>query len=774
MNSGAGILLVGCALLCGSLKAVGADADRHVSIWIISAEGAGPNDIAQGEDLPARMEALRLSLVGTGVRLLNVEAPLAAKTSSWFPEYTVPNFEAVANQRTTFAALARFAALNDTHIDLRLITWRESVDLLRAARTAGPDALPDVMEVGRTWSGYLAANGRIRSRPDWQKSRGNWRDVLGVPACALPLITDVRLLFYWKRLPSAPPDSPPLTLNNASWPTLLDSVRNGTSSGDTVTFPIGDSQNLLFDYVSLAMAGGKSVFHKDVLGTRLSLSSQSALSVPVYLAEHSSVPVGKGEGRQLISFPEATHEEAVRTFVNGGYRATLEPASFMSRWAYDFYGRQRKTDKAKRFWDYAAAVIPPGNFLGGGEFVVLSRKPDPEMAFKLADFLAIDPEYTAMLGRAGFLASGKPDYGIDAMVTSLVRGEGDVRDARIFGETVRKAIDQGHGYPDLERWPVIDDPTVLDKFQGIWRQMARGDVVGMRKEAKEVDWAVNSKVYLPSRAWNALIQSWRWVALISLMTAFLMALGALHRWRLQQVERQFNLRLEERLNERSRIARDLHDTLLQTFSALLPHLQTVSNVLPSRPDEAKRRVDRAIDQAMNAITDGRDAVHALRSGGSVATDLDQAISNFAKELLSGAASKPVPEIHVQVEGKPTFLNPIVRDEVYRIATEAVRNAIRHANARRIEVEVRYDEHHLRLRVGDNGTGIDSAILNLDHKAGHWGLRGMRERAKLVGGTLELLSQPNVGTEIELIIPAASVYVKPPSVRWSILSRFRQR
>jgi signal transduction histidine kinase len=775
MKVRAGILLVGLALLSGAIRAQAADADKRVSIWIISAEGAGPNDIAQGEDLPARMEALRLSLAGTRVRLLNVEAPLAAKTSSWFPEYTVPNFQAVANQRTTFAALARFAAQNNVDINLRVITWRESVDLLRAARTAGPNALPDVMEVGRTWSGYLAAKGRIRSRPDWQKSRGNWRDVLGVPACALPLITDVRLLFYWKRLPSAPPDSPPLSLNSASWPTLLDSVRSGTSSGETVTFPIGNSLNLLFDYVSLAMAGGRqSVFHEDVLGTRLSLSSQTALSVPVYLAEHSSVPFGKGEGRQLISFPEATHEEAVRTFVNGGYRATLEPASFMSRWAYDFYGRQRKTDKAKRFWDYAAVVIPPGNYLGGGEFVVLSTKPDPEVAFKLADFLATDPEYTAMLGRAGFLASGKPDYGTDAVVASLVRGQGDVRDARIFGETIRKAIDQGHGYPDLERWPVIEDPTVLDKLQGVWRRMAKGDVVGVRQGAKEVDWAVNSQVYLPSRALDALIQSWRWVALIFFMATFLLVLGGLHRWRLQQVERQFNMRLEERLNERTRIARDLHDTLLQTFNALLPHLQTVSNVLPSRPDEAKRRVDRAIEQATNAITDGRDAVHALRSGGTAATDLDQAISNFAKELLSGAASEPVPEIHVQVEGKPTFLNPIVRDEVYRIAAEAIRNAVRHANARRIEVEVRYDEQRLRLRIGDNGTGIDPAILNLEHKAGHWGLRGMRERAKLVGGALELWSQPSVGTEIELIIPAASVYAKPPSVRWSIVSRFWRR
>ena len=102
-----------------------------------------------------------------------------------------------------------------------------------------------------------------------------------------------------------------------------------------------------------------------------------------------------------------------------------------------------------------------------------------------------------MLGRAGFLASGKSDYGTDAVVASLIRDEGDVRDARIFGETVRKAIDQGRGYPDLERWPVIEDPSVPDRLHRVWRRMAKGDVVGVRQEAKEVDWVVNSRYICP-------------------------------------------------------------------------------------------------------------------------------------------------------------------------------------------------------------------------------------------------------------------------------------
>jgi signal transduction histidine kinase/ligand-binding sensor domain-containing protein len=261
--------------------------------------------------------------------------------------------------------------------------------------------------------------------------------------------------------------------------------------------------------------------------------------------------------------------------------------------------------------------------------------------------------------------------------------------------------------------------------------------------------------------------------LLCCVVAVLLLLWAAYLLRIRHLEGQFAVALEARVDERTRIARDLHDTLLQSFQALLPLLQTVSNVLPLQPEEAKRRVSRAIEQATDAITDGRDTVHALRSGGSAATDLDLAISNFAKELLSGTPTQPAPEIQVQVEGKGAPLNPVVRDEIYRIATEAVRNAIRHARARRIEVEIRFDERNVRLRIGDNGTGIEPAILNRDHKAGHWGLQGMRERAKLVGGTLEVWSQPNVGTEIELSIPAASVYATPSSGRRSFLSNFRR-
>ena len=112
----------------------------------------------------------------------------------------------------------------------------------------------------------------------------------------------------------------------------------------------------------------------------------------------------------------------------------------------------------------------------------------------------------------------------------------------------------------------------------------------------------------------------------------------------------------------------------------------------------------------------------------------------------------------------------MRDEAYRIAAEALRNAIRHADAKRIEVEIRYDPDHLMLRIRDDGKGIDEGVLDKEHAPGHWGLRGMRERAKLIGGSLEIWSKPGSGAEIELTIPAATAYAKPSSSRGSLFSR----
>ncbi len=247
---------------------------------------------------------------------------------------------------------------------------------------------------------------------------------------------------------------------------------------------------------------------------------------------------------------------------------------------------------------------------------------------------------------------------------------------------------------------------------------------------------------------------------LSCLGAFLALFGALYQLRLRQVARQFNMRLEERVSERTRIARDFHDTLLQSFQGVLMKFHAVTYMLMDRP-EAQKTLETVIEQARRAITEGRDAVQGLRSSTVVTNDLARAISALGEELAADQTGQNCPEFRVQVEGTPRDLAPLVRDEVHRIASEALRNAFRHARAGRIEVEIRYDQRRLRLRVQDNGKGIDPKVLSGGGRAGHYGLPGMHERAKLVGGKLAVWSEVGSGTEAELTIPASLAYLKSP-------------
>ena len=247
---------------------------------------------------------------------------------------------------------------------------------------------------------------------------------------------------------------------------------------------------------------------------------------------------------------------------------------------------------------------------------------------------------------------------------------------------------------------------------------------------------------------------------VSCAAAFLALLWALYQLRLRQLAYQFNMRLEERVSERTRIARDLHDTLLQSFQGLMLHFQTGIDQLPGRPAEARKTLETALDRADQAIAEGRDAVQGLRTSTVETNDLASAIRTLGEELRAEGTNQNSVLFEMEVEGTPRNLHPILRDEVYRIAGEALRNAFRHARAQRIEVEILYGERWLRLRVRDDGKGIDPKLLSGDGPAGHYGLHGMRERAKLVGGRLAVWSKLDSGTEVELSIPASTVYAKP--------------
>jgi len=242
---------------------------------------------------------------------------------------------------------------------------------------------------------------------------------------------------------------------------------------------------------------------------------------------------------------------------------------------------------------------------------------------------------------------------------------------------------------------------------------------------------------------------------VSALTGFYL----LYLLRLRQATTRLNARLEERLAERTRIARDLHDTLLQSFHGLMLRFQAASNMLATRPAEAKQTLESAIDEAAQAITEGRDAIQGLRLANGEANDLAEALGTLADELAIDGYGRRSPAFRVDVAGTPRNLQPMPRDEVYRFASEALRNAFRHSQAKRVEVEIRYDDSGLRLRIRDDGKGINPEILKNGAQVGHYGLRGMNERARLIGGRLDVWSEIDSGTEIELNLPASSAYAE---------------
>ena len=231
----------------------------------------------------------------------------------------------------------------------------------------------------------------------------------------------------------------------------------------------------------------------------------------------------------------------------------------------------------------------------------------------------------------------------------------------------------------------------------------------------------------------------------------------IYQLRIRQLNREFALTLNARVAERTNIARDLHDTLLQSAQGLLLQLEVLSQMQQNQPIEAKEKLAEIIDRTAKAITEGRDAVQGLRESTVQTNDLARAIETLAQELASDPANHGSPLFRVTVEGEPHDLHPILRDEIYRIAAEALRNAFHHAAASRIEVEIRYDHQQFRLRVRDDGKGIDAAVLFRQSTERHYGLPGMRERAILIGGKLEVWSEIGTGTEVELSIPAQKAY-----------------
>jgi len=225
------------------------------------------------------------------------------------------------------------------------------------------------------------------------------------------------------------------------------------------------------------------------------------------------------------------------------------------------------------------------------------------------------------------------------------------------------------------------------------------------------------------------------------------------------------LRLEERVSERTRITRELHDTFLQTVQG---SKLVADDALEQSTDLIRMR--RAMEQLSawlgRAAQEGRAALNSLRTTTTQTNDLAEGLRRVTEDGLIPSSMS----VTFSVVGDAREMHPIVRDEIYRIGYEAIRNACTHSGASRLEVELRY-ANDLALRVSDNGTGIDLAVADRG-KDGHFGLQGMRERAARIGGKLTLGSSSGSGTEIRLIVPGGIIFRRRMPIRRSWFTRIR--
>ena len=258
----------------------------------------------------------------------------------------------------------------------------------------------------------------------------------------------------------------------------------------------------------------------------------------------------------------------------------------------------------------------------------------------------------------------------------------------------------------------------------------------------------------------AYYQTW-WFMLLSALAAAA-TLWLLYLLRLNQATAQIQARLGERMDERERIARELHDTLLQGFHGLMLRFQAVMEEIPDT-QPARSKMEKVLERADEVLLEGRDRVTKLRVEVKQGQDLSKAIALCGEEL----AREHSAEFSMAITGGPQPVDSVVLDETYRIGREALVNAFEHSNASRIEGELTHDSARLRLSIRDNGDGIDQEILK-SGRAGHWGMSGMRERAESIGGQLNIWSTLGAGTEVELIIPAQVAYqheAKRPRWKW---------
>ena len=240
-----------------------------------------------------------------------------------------------------------------------------------------------------------------------------------------------------------------------------------------------------------------------------------------------------------------------------------------------------------------------------------------------------------------------------------------------------------------------------------------------------------------------------------------------YRWRVWQVTGHVRDRFEVRLKERTRLAQELHDNLIQDVVGISLQIEVADELLPADLP-AKQPLERALRLCRSALDEGRRALNDLRSAALSADDLVKSISQLSDEFAGRSGTV----VDVVVEGRERPLNALPGNDVLQIGRQAVTNSLQHAHARKIHVLLSYGDRNMEIRVQDNGVGINPETLN-SGRQGHFGISGMKERAERLGGSISIRSRPGEGTEVNLTVPGHLLYqTDGPRSGWRLRDRWR--
>ena len=546
------------------------------------------------------------------------------------PEFSEPDWHMVFSQKELLVRLEDFAKDNQVHVSVRFLSWCRAFSYLRSAaapvqksRAHRDFQPPDIAQIGDTWVAYFADQEALLARPANDPDDFSWRSLPGRADISLRYITDLRLLFYWKRLPHQAPDAPFLQIDPESWEAAVESlVRFHAEHTDAflppVALPLAHTPNLIHDYAPLTWSGGGAFI--DTKRSRMSIRSEHSLAVPLFLARNSVHCLKSGEAVKILSFPEISHEECCYHFLRARFLATIEPASFIARWTASFSELHASDNPVRKdFWDYAAVAGMPGrSWKGGSDLAIFKSTDEPRLALRLARFVAGDPVCLESLAKSGFMPSQMPDFGVRILLENL---DPDDPGREELAETIRGEILSAREHAALPEWPTfIESADVLDGFQNLWRAVGRGDRDGnarirIENATRDLELCVNRNIHWPTR-FAYLAGKWSWAILSAFL--FVLCAAVYHFRKIGQKDRLLRVAIE--------LLRRRDHVLISRMGALLDDASfTEAELLEYFPDEFARVRDmngelyRNIEQDFRMSGDRRQNLEVLveeRHGGS--------------------------------------------------------------------------------------------------------------------------------------------------------------